>query len=89
MGLPRVLAVLERRPMSQDEQTAREDRHVAIAKQILDDLSPLSKEERLGLLSSVLGLAVCDFASNRTNAAQLLGLVMKEAFDMVFENLKA
>jgi hypothetical protein len=45
--------------MSQDERTAREDRHVAIARQILDDLPPLSKEERVGLLASVLGVSAC------------------------------
>jgi hypothetical protein len=59
--------------MSQDERIAREERHFAIARQILDDLSPVSKEERLGLLSSVLGISVCDVASNRTEAAQVLG----------------
>jgi hypothetical protein len=31
---------------------------------------------------------VCDLASNRTEAAQLLGLVMKDAFELVSESLK-
>jgi hypothetical protein len=42
----------------------------------------------LGLLTRVLGVSVCHLASNRTEAAQLLGLVMKDAIGMVSESIK-
>jgi hypothetical protein len=74
--------------MSQDERTAREERNVAICRQVIDALSLLSKEERLAMLSSVLGMSVCAIARNRGEAAQLLGLSIKEAFEMVYETFK-
>jgi hypothetical protein len=74
--------------MSQDERTAREERNAAIGEQVFDALSPLSKEERFGMLGSLLGISVSALASNRIEAAQLLGLAMKEAFEMVFKDLE-
>jgi hypothetical protein len=40
------------------------------------------------MLGSLLGISVSALASNRIEAAQLLGLAMKEAFEMAFKDLE-